>query len=178
MASDFEWDLTPYDVTCGSNKLIYWKCNTCGHEWEAIINGRSNGYKTGCPECSESKGEKRCIEILTKYNIYYDIQYTFNDLVGLGGGLLKFDFAVFGDKEKTKLRLLIEYDGEFHYKVIKYKNEPIEIAEQRFKKQQYHDKRKNNYCNKNDIIVIRIPYWDFNNIEEILIKCLKLKEVN
>ena len=28
----------------------------------------------------------------------------------------------------------------------------------------------NEYCEKNKIKLIRIPYWDFNNIEEILTK--------
>lgn len=41
-------NLTPYDVTCGSNKIVWWKCSN-GHEWETQICYRSNNI--GCPYC-------------------------------------------------------------------------------------------------------------------------------
>ena len=37
---------------------------------------------------------------------------------------------------------------------------------------QYHDKLKNKYCKKNNIPLIRIPYWQFDKIEQILDKWL------
>lgn len=42
-------DLTPKDITVGSGKKVWWKCNK-GHEWEAIIYSRNHGI--GCPICS------------------------------------------------------------------------------------------------------------------------------
>ena len=42
-------DLTPQMVTPGSNKKVWW-LGKCGHEWEALINNRSNG--NGCPVCA------------------------------------------------------------------------------------------------------------------------------
>jgi len=43
-------DLTPYDVTCGSGKLVWWKCSkNPKHEWEAQILGRK---ERGCPYCA------------------------------------------------------------------------------------------------------------------------------
>lgn len=48
----------------------------------------------------------------------------------------------------------------------------IHYFEQRFSKDlsytQMHDQIKNNYCQKNQIKLIRIPYWDFNDIEDKL----------
>jgi len=41
--------LKPSDVTCGTNRKVWWKCKA-GHEWEAAISDRNNG--TGCPYCS------------------------------------------------------------------------------------------------------------------------------
>ena len=35
-------------------------------------------------------------------------------------------------------------------------------------KQQYHDKLKDEYCRDNNIRLIRIPYTQINEIEEIL----------
>jgi hypothetical protein len=37
---------------------------------------------------------------------------------------------------------------------------------------------KRDYCKKNNIKLIEIPYWDFDNIEEILDKELKLNAYN
>ena len=42
-------DLKPSDVTCGSNKNVWWKCQY-GHEWKSNINNRVKG--NGCPKCS------------------------------------------------------------------------------------------------------------------------------
>lgn len=42
-------DLTPYDITRSSNKVVWWKCIK-GHEWKAAPNSRS-----GCPYCAGRK---------------------------------------------------------------------------------------------------------------------------
>lgn len=41
--------LTPNDVTCNSEKRVWWICNK-GHEWQAAISSRNEGC--GCPYCS------------------------------------------------------------------------------------------------------------------------------
>lgn len=42
-------DLTAYDVTPGSNKKVWWKCEK-GHEWQTFVYNRSKGIN--CPFCS------------------------------------------------------------------------------------------------------------------------------
>ncbi len=42
-------DLSPRDVTSGSEKKVWWRCEN-GHEWQAIIYNRSKGQN--CPYCS------------------------------------------------------------------------------------------------------------------------------
>ena len=43
-------DLTPDQVTPGSNKRVWWVCGE-GHVWDAVINNRTRkGY--GCPVCA------------------------------------------------------------------------------------------------------------------------------
>ena len=44
-------DLTPDQVTPGSAKKVWWKCEL-GHTWEAMITSRAGNYKRGCPYCS------------------------------------------------------------------------------------------------------------------------------
>ena len=52
-------DLKSTDVTCGSDKKVFWRCSK-NHEWVAIISSRVKG--NGCPICAQSKqtslGEK------------------------------------------------------------------------------------------------------------------------
>ena len=50
-------DLTPNNVTPGSNKKVWWKCDKeDDHEWESSICNRSSGKN--CPFCS---GQKVCL---------------------------------------------------------------------------------------------------------------------
>ena len=44
--------LTPMDVLPNSNKKVWWKCGQ-GHEWQAKIQGRTNG--STCPQCAREK---------------------------------------------------------------------------------------------------------------------------
>lgn len=40
------------DLTCGSDKKVWWQCDK-GHEWEAAIGSRNRG--SGCPVCAKRK---------------------------------------------------------------------------------------------------------------------------
>ncbi len=42
-------NLKPTDVTCASNKKVWWMCKN-GHEWEATVNSRNRG--NGCKVCA------------------------------------------------------------------------------------------------------------------------------
>ena len=44
--------LMPEEVTCGSAKRVWWKCNVCGGEWKAIIYSRAGAQRCGCPMCA------------------------------------------------------------------------------------------------------------------------------
>jgi len=162
-------DLTPFDVTCGSGKLVWWQCSKCGHEWDAIINNRSSNA-SGCPKCNNSKAEEKALETLNKYNIPNLLQHKFKNCKDIKS--LPFDIATFINSDKIKLRILIEVDGEHHYKPVRFGGISFERAEKKFIECQHHDKIKNNYCINNNIPLLRIPYWDFYKIEEILVDVL------
>ena len=42
--------ITPQNISYGSAVKVWWKCS-CGHEWEATPNHRTQGR--GCPECAK-----------------------------------------------------------------------------------------------------------------------------
>ena len=52
----------------------------------------------------------------------------------------------------------------------------IASAQQDHNKTVYHDNIKNKYCHDNNIQLIRIPYWDLENIEQILNDQLGLRD--
>jgi len=68
---------------------------------------------------------------------------------------LPFDFYL------PDYNLCIEYDGIFHYEDIFDKPYDFKTGKKR-------DKIKTKYCKDNNINLLRIPYWEFDNIEEIL----------
>ena len=109
-----------------------------------------------CPKCSNSKsvGEEAVENYLIKNNISYIFQYRFPDCKDKR--TLPFDFYL------IDLNTCIEFDGQHHF-------EPI-YGEERFKTTKLHDNIKNQYCQDNNITLIRIPYWDGHNIDKILDK--------
>lgn len=140
------------------------KHNICGHIWKVNPSSfLSNGRR--CPQCIESKGEQIIREYLTNKDIGFIQEHSFDGLIGINGGLLRFDFYL------QSYNLLIEYDGEQHFEPMRFKS-----STEDFKKQQIHDKRKNTYCLKNKIPLLRIPYWEFDNIEKILNEALVNKD--
>ena len=46
-------DLLPSMFQAGSDERVWWKCSTCGHEWQTNIYHRANG--TGCNVCYRKK---------------------------------------------------------------------------------------------------------------------------
>ena len=47
-------DLKPSDVTPGSHKSVWWRCEKCGHVWQKKINERVRRSESGCLKCSRS----------------------------------------------------------------------------------------------------------------------------
>lgn len=133
------------------------KCVVNGCEWKSTWDSLSQG--NGCPICSSSKGEKIILEILLRKKIPYERQYKFKDCKYKYS--LAFDFAIFDSYDN--LISLIEYDGEQHFKSMEYFG-----GEESFKKTIKRDEIKDKYCKKNNIPLLRIAYWERDEIEGIL----------
>lgn len=147
------------EYSFGSKQKVEWECRVCGNPWMATPYERGGKRNRGCPVCRESKGEKKIREILSKVNILYIRQYKFDDCRNVLP--LPFDFYL------PDYDLCIEYHGEQHYRVSRYdkdKNKEIENLKERKKR----DRIKKKYCKNNNIPLLIIPYWDFDNISKIL----------
>lgn len=136
------------------------KHNKCGHEYK-IFPDTFFTQGSRCPQCNESKGERKIRHWLENNDIKFEPQYTFDNLLSDKGNPLRFDFGVLN--KNNNIKLLIEYDGEQHFKHLKRM-----MKEKEFETLQYHDQLKNIYCQQNNISLLRISYLNFNNIEQIL----------
>ena len=112
-------------------------------------------YGAGCPECRISKGEERIREYLSLKKIEYKSSFKFEDCRNIFP--LPFDFYL------ADHNLCIEYDGAQHYKAVSYWG-----GEEGFRIVKLRDSIKNQYCIDKKIKLLRIPYWDFQNIEKII----------
>lgn len=154
-----EWDFTknqttPNNVSAYSNKYAHWVCSKCGHHWEAVISSRTS-QKNGCPRCSSSRGEKRIEQYLNAKGISYIKEYKFTDCKNQR--LLPFDFYI------PTLNIAIEYDGKQHFEPITYFGGYSGLESRKI-----NDNIKTSYCLDNNITLIRIPFTEYSNIENIM----------
>lgn len=157
---DCEYTVLEKYETCDTKLMTRHNSNKCrNYEWYVSPTSLLSG--TGCPVCRETKGELAIRNFLIDNNIKFLAQYEFKDLKSDLGIPLKFDFAVFNFE--NKIILLIEYDGKQHYEHIE-----SWITKEKYERMKIHDNMKNEYCKNNQILLLRIPYWDFDNIKEIL----------
>jgi hypothetical protein len=173
-----EWHLkkngisTPNDYSAHSGKLVWWQCNK-GHEWSAKISYRTQNKGNGenCPICNESKGEIKIREHLSRKNLIFTRQASFKSCTYKRK--LPFDFLIKNQKEENLF--LIEYNGEQHYKPIKFagKKWTNKKAIDNFKLIKLKDKIKKNWCVKNNIHLLIIPYWEYENVEIMIDKFYK-----
>lgn len=47
--------LSPWSISYGSDKKVWWKCKKCNHEWQAAVSSRR---KSGCPRCAGRKNNQ------------------------------------------------------------------------------------------------------------------------
>lgn len=97
-----------------------------------------------------SSYEIKIEKILRENRIKYKKEVIFSDLHGARTAPLRFDFGIYNNI--GNLLMLIEVDGEYHFKPIRGK-----LA---FWRQQAYDEKKNVYCLAHHIKLIRIPYWE------------------
>lgn len=112
---------------------------------------------------SMSIGERKICLLLDSGDIYYEQEYSFPDLKSDRGIELRFDFAVFENPGDTRPKFLIEYQGQQHF-------EKKFQSHESFARQKANDKRKRNYCATKGLVLVAIPYTEYNamTLESIL----------
>ncbi|PGK25182.1 hypothetical protein CN902_24115 [Priestia megaterium] len=145
--------LGEYTRTHGKIKMRH---NLCGYEYEVAPSKFLSGRR--CPRCKESRGESIIADYLNRKGIEYLQYHRIDDCRHILP--LSFDFTIFNN---GKILLIIEFDGRQHF-------EPVDAfgGQVGFELTQKRDEIKNKYCIENNIPLIRIPHWEYNDIEDIL----------
>lgn len=143
-----------YEATNGEYKLMskYTSSKTdvtilhksCNHIYNVHPHDFLHGNR--CPYCRMPKGETTISCYLDSHKIKYEIQKNY---LGCGNphAWYPFDFYI------PSINTLIEFDGEQHFKPVKYFG-----GISKLKDQQRRDKIKNEFAISHNIHLIRIPY--------------------
>ena len=145
---DYECELCEYK--CSENYTLQTHILTCKGENHTNISGL----------------ELRTKEALEQLGFIEDVDYIFNSsyskLTDYCGRPLRPDFRFFDHK------IIIETDGEQHFKAKTFGGISQECAEEFFKLTQECDQIKNNFCEKFGYKMIRISYKDIKDVLSIL----------
>ena len=135
----------------------YWICEcACGNivllTKEEIINGGNCGQA-----CLASRGETCAADLFNELEIRYEVQKKFEDFD------LRFDFYL------PDYNVVIECDGAQHFRALNSEWD----SNTKLQETRKRDERKVQYCNKNNIIFLQIPFWDkdklnINYLREVL----------
>lgn len=171
----FECELCDYKCSISSHlkrhikqvhdKINDFECNLCDFKCSQNCNLQThiktcNGFR------SISGLEMRCIEYLEELGFEEDIDYIFNNtydkLTKYCKKSLRFDIRFLNHN------IMIELDGEQHYKPMRFGGMSLEKATKAFEYQKNKDNIKNNFCKEFNYKMIRISYTDINNMLGIL----------
>lgn len=139
-----------------------WRCKCdCGN----IVEVDSNNLTTlhtiscGCVKREKSVGAMNIENLLKENKIQYQTEVGFKDLIGKSEShLLRYDFGIYNQDQK--LIRLIEFDGIQHFmETWGNWNARDTLADR-----QLRDNQKNEYALSHNIPLVRIPYWERDNI--------------
>lgn len=139
----------------GDNGRAFWHCKcSCGNEIEVPGSRLTTGNITHCG-CKQiiSKGEEKIRKILSDNNIIFQTQKIFDSCKYSSGQPARFDFWVNNS-------YIIEFDGRQHFD----SSEKGWMTKEKVAYTQEHDKIKNEWCRNNNILLIRIPYTQYDNL--------------
>ena len=143
-----------------------WLCQCeCGNTVIVLGSNLRTGHTQSCGCMRYSHGEQKIINILNENNIKYQTGESLG-LILPSGYAARFDFYI-------NNQYVIEYDGETHYchNLHGWHNK------EQLDAQQERDNIKTKYCLDNNIPLIRIPYWHYNELclQDLLLETTKFK---
>lgn len=136
-------NLTPYDVTANSTKMVWWLCPV-GHEYKMTVHQRHASH-TNCPICDSRKRTS-----FPEQAVFFYLKKLYPD------ALSRYKIE---DKSRMELdvyipsiKFAVEYDGSSFHKT---------------EKEHERERRKYNFCKKNKINLIRVKEKNGNHWNDV-----------
>ena len=143
------------------NGYVGWLCQCiCGKTITVSSNHLQKGNTKSCG-CEISRGNNKIAEILTSLGVVFEQEKRFNNCRNIRS--LPFDFWL------PNYNILIEYQGRQHFNCSHWSKNK-EKNEMEFKRLQYNDQLKREYCIQNNIYLVEISHKYYNKIPNILDK--------
>lgn len=144
---------------CGSDKHNHpkWLCECeCGNQVVVTGTHLKSNHTVSCG-CVKSKSENMVEDYLKNQNVLYEKQVKFDNLLGVNGGKLSYDFYL------PQYKCLIECQGRQHFR-------PSDLfgGEEMFEIQKEHDARKKKYAEENNYNFIEIATLNKTRVESLL----------
>lgn len=145
---------------CGTNHKVSIFCKI-HQKWFRQKAGSHLFDNDGCPYCCASKGEEKVEDLLKELNVRYEVEKSFEQCVNTEA--LFFDFYL------PDYNACIEYDGKQHLYPIKWFG-----GKKNLEYVQRCDTIKNKFCADNGVSLLRIPFYEFNNIDKLISEFLQV----
>lgn len=124
----------------------------CGRTFLVSPDNLLRGRK--CSNCKASSGEIAVRNVLIEKDVEFEEEKRFG---GKDKNALRYDFHI------PEYNAYIEYDGEQHFEPFKHWG-----GDEALKRTQFRDGVKDANCRLRGFPLLRIPYWEFDNISEIV----------
>lgn len=138
----------------GHKNKVQIKHTICDNEFSIAPGNFLSGQR--CPQCNESRGEglvRVCLESLDGIKFQPEMRFYYSENKRKH---FRYDFLV-------NSKILIEFDGAFHFVARNHIG-----GQERLSKQIKRDILKNEYATANQYTLIRIPFWEKDNINIIV----------
>lgn len=149
----------------GKSSNLDFECS-CGEVFSRTLEVLEGG-SIKCKRCTKKQSYNETVieDFLRLAGLSYKKEVSFDGLKGLKGGALRYDFAIYN--KTGQIACLIEYDGELHFISTEYHG-----GDERLEANIAHDKIKDDFAVNNNIPLLRIPYWESDSINHILLDWL------
>ena len=128
----------------------------CGHEYKVSPDNLLRGR--GCPSCRVSSTYTVYTEkIFNKLGIQFEREKTFDGCVSNEQRKLRFDYYL------KDYNCCVEVDGEYHFAPTRYKD-----GVEKYNKLVECDNIKNDFCKTHNIDLLRLPYYEIDDFEELI----------
>ena len=147
-------DLYEYDEDSYISSIDYMTiiCSVHGPFQKTPSSHTQKGFPSGCQKCSREKRDSAGVRYISRMFTLMSIDFLreeyFDNLRSDKNRVLYFDFLL------KSYRLITEYDGEQHFKIVKCWSGLEGLL-----RRQASDLAKDKYAIENGYSMVRIPYW-------------------